>query len=100
MNAGGARRAVISTTVGERQLVPSFELPTSNFQLCFESSSTRIQQRVEDNPKRPKRLSPPLRPEPEQNHVPAPELYVERGGLTVQMLFAHEIARQERRAAL
>jgi len=48
------------------------------------------QERVEEHAKTAERLSPPGRPEAEQNHVPIAQPYVERRGLPVQVFFTDQ----------
>src|SRR3972149_3116067 len=60
---------------------------TLAFPLAEAADSTR------DAPPRP---PPPLRPEPDQHHVPAPVLHVEGGGVALQVLLAQQVAGQQR----
>ncbi|MCU1385250.1 MAG: hypothetical protein JWL71_3947 [Acidobacteria bacterium] len=58
--------------------------------------SAREQHRVEQGAERAERLAAPLRSESEEHDVPGIEADVERRRLPVQVLFADEVARQQR----
>ena len=60
------------------------------------TNRTAVHRRVEEDAQRAERLAAPLRPEAEEDNVPAIDLDVERRSLAVQVLLADQIAREKR----